>query len=356
MRDDQFAVRLLAWFDAHGRKDLPWQHDPTPYRVWVSEVMLQQTQVATVIPYYQRFMASFPGVAALAAADLDSVLAHWSGLGYYSRARNLHRAAQQIRDEHAGQFPDTLEAVMALPGVGRSTAGAILALSLQQRHPILDGNVKRVLSRYHAIDQWPGLPAVEKELWRLAEQHTPQLRVAHYTQAIMDLGATLCSRSRPRCHECPQQSECQANAQDAQSRYPVAKPRKSVPVRQATLLLVFDEAGDLLLERRPPSGIWGGLWSLPELSPESDPDTWGEEQRMKIDAAQEHAPFRHTFSHFHLDITPLELRVSHDAPNGVMEPAGLVWYKTKSIHQLGLPAPIRRLLEQLHPIEEEPVR
>lgn len=355
MSDDSFAARLLAWFDEHGRTELPWQHEPTPYRVWVSEVMLQQTQVSTVIPYYQRFMERFPEVTALAAAPLDEVLAHWSGLGYYSRARNLHRAARMICEQHEGLFPATLDAAMALPGIGRSTAGAILALSRQQRHAILDGNVKRVLSRYHAVEGWPGTPAVERELWRLAEQHTPMQRIHHYTQAIMDLGATLCTRSRPACDRCPQQQECRAYAQGTQRQFPAAKPRKSLPQRGTTLLLVFDEAGELLLERRPPAGIWGGLWSLPELPAQMTPEAWCNTHGVAIRERHTHTPFRHTFSHFHLEITPLELRVCSTVPNVIMEPAGLVWYKPYSVNQLGLPAPIRRLLEQLNPVNEEPL-
>jgi len=353
MSDDHFAARLLAWFDNHGRKDLPWQDDPTPYRVWVSEVMLQQTQVSTVIPYYLRFMERFPDVAALAGAAVDEVLAHWSGLGYYSRARNLHRAAQLIRDEHNGRFPDSIDAVMALPGIGRSTAGAILSLALKQRHPILDGNVKRVLSRYHAVEGWPGVPAVDRELWRLAELLTPQQRTDDYTQAIMDLGATLCSRNRPMCEVCPQRQDCQAHAKGAPKNYPAPKPRKRLPVRAATLLVVFDEAGELLLERRPPAGIWGGLWSLPELKPELTPDAWGSEHHMTIRERRSYPAFRHTFSHFHLDITPLELRVSAQQHDRIMEPVELVWYKPPSIRQLGLPAPVKCLLERLNPINEE---
>ncbi|HEY0634879.1 MAG TPA: A/G-specific adenine glycosylase [Gammaproteobacteria bacterium] len=355
MSDASFAKRLLAWFAAHGRTDLPWQHDPTPYRVWVSEVMLQQTQVATVIPYYQRFMARFPEVAALAAATLDEVLAHWSGLGYYSRARNLHRAAQLVRDHHQGRFPEQLAAVMALPGIGRSTAAAILALSHQQPHPILDGNVKRVLSRHHAVAGWPGSPAVEKQLWQLAARHTPQQGVAAYTQAIMDLGATLCTRSRPRCPACPLQEDCHANALGAQAHFPQPKPRKTLPVRAATLLLVHDASGALLLERRPPAGIWGGLWSLPELPADSTPHAWCSVHHLVMRNSLSHPPLRHTFSHFHLDITPLELRVNDGQGNAIMEAAQRVWYKPPSIAQLGLPAPIRRLLEQLNLINEEPL-
>lgn len=340
-----FADRLLAWYDKHGRKDLPWQRDPTPYRVWVSEVMLQQTQVATVIPYFERFMMRFPAVTDLAAASLDEVLALWSGLGYYSRARNLHRAAGLIAAEHGGVFPATLEQVMALPGVGRSTAGAILALSQGRRHPILDGNVRRVLARYHAVDGWPGQVEVERVLWQRAEEHTPTERVAHYTQAIMDLGATLCTRSRPRCGDCPQAAECRARADGDPTHYPVPRPRKTLPERRTTLLLVTNEHNEVLLERRPPSGIWGGLWTLPETTEESAAQWCG---RRGLALRAEHAwpVLRHSFSHFHLDISPLHVRVA-DAGGAIMEAGDAVWYKTELCDQLGLPAPIKRLLARL---------
>jgi len=344
---DSFAHRLLAWFDLHGRKDLPWQHVPTPYRVWVSEVMLQQTQVTTVIPYFQRFMQRFPDVASLAAAAQDDVLAQWSGLGYYSRARNLHRAAQVIVTEHGAVFPSHLDAVMALPGVGRSTAGAILALSQGQRHAILDGNVKRVLSRFHAVAGWPGQQAVERQLWQFAEQHTPPERVAAYTQAIMDLGATLCTRSRPRCAECPHHAHCAAHAEGAVQRYPEPRPRKVLPVREATLLLATNAQGEVLLEQRPPSGIWGGLWTLPQCAEGESAQQWGMRNGLRVEQVAALPPLRHTFSHFHLDISPLHLRVSGGEGGAVMEPGGAVWYKTDLCHQLGLPAPIKRLLGQL---------
>jgi A/G-specific adenine glycosylase len=340
-----FAARLLAWYDDHGRKDLPWQRDPTPYRVWVSEVMLQQTQVATVIPYFERFMARFPAVTDLAAASVDEALALWSGLGYYSRARNLHRAAVQIAGEHGGEFPPDLEQVLALPGIGRSTAGAILALAQNQRHPILDGNVRRVLARYHAIEGWPGQAEVERLLWQRADEHTPDERVAHYTQAIMDLGATLCTRSRPRCAECPQAATCAAHAAGDPARYPAPRPRKTLPERRTTLLLVTNDRGEVLLEQRPPSGIWGGLWTLPELGDESVAQ-WCRRRGL---SAQEETPWptlRHTFSHFHLDISPRLVRVD-EAGSAVMEAGGAVWYKTDLCDQLGLPAPIKRLLARL---------
>ncbi len=275
MTPRQFSAALLDWYDHHGRRDLPWQSEPTPYRVWVSEIMLQQTQVSTVIPYYRRFMQSFPDVAALAAAGQDQVLHHWSGLGYYARARHLHAAAQRVV-QSGGAFPDTLEAVMALPGVGRSTAGAILALACAQRHPILDGNVKRVLARFHAVDGWPGQATVQKRLWQLAEMYTPHARVAHYTQAIMDLGATLCTRGRPDCGQCPVRSGCAAHGSSRQADYPAPRPARILPVRTVTMLLLGNQASELLLERRPPTGIWGGLWSFPELAADTDIGGWGE--------------------------------------------------------------------------------
>ena len=253
-----FARRLLAWHAEHGRHTLPWQRDPTPYRVWVSEIMLQQTQVSTVVPYFERFMARFPKVAILAAAPLDEVLHHWSGLGYYARARNLHRAAEILAGTYGGEFPATLEEVIALPGIGRSTAGAILALSRGLRHPILDGNVKRVLARGFAVEGWPDAPHVQKTLWALAETLTPLEGVAAYTQAIMDLGATLCTRSRPACERCPVATLCVARQLSKVENYPAPRPRKPLPERRTRFMVLRDPAGRWLLERRPARGIWGG--------------------------------------------------------------------------------------------------
>ncbi|HLP30831.1 MAG TPA: A/G-specific adenine glycosylase [Geothrix sp.] len=347
-----FAERLLAWFDRHGRKDLPWQQDRTPYRVWVSEIMLQQTQVATVIPYFERFMARFPDAAALADAPVDDVLALWSGLGYYSRARNLHAAAQQIRDLHGGRFPETLDEVTALKGVGPSTAGAILSQALGQRHPILDGNVKRVLTRHEAVAGWPGRSEVERRLWAMALERTPASRCADYTQAIMDLGATLCTVRRPACDRCPVAEDCRARATGNPTAFPEAKVRKAIPVRTATLLVVTNPAGEVLLWRRPPTGIWGGLWSLPELDPGETLEAWCARQGARAAAVEPWPGLRHTFSHFHLDITPLRVRVEESG--SVMEPGGAVWYKADHCEQLGLPAPIRRLLQGLQPEREHP--
>ena len=299
-----FGERLIVWHDRHGRKTLPWQTDPAPYRVWVSEIMLQQTQVTTVIPYYERFMERFPDVESLAGAEVDEVLHHWSGLGYYARGRNLHKAARLVRDEHAGSLPEDLESLIALPGIGRSTAGAILALSGGRRFPILDGNVKRVLSRHSGIAGWPGEREVEKSLWCLAESLTPETNVAAYTQAIMDLGATLCVRSRPLCDACPVGSDCYARASGEQALFPGKRPKKERPTRHTSMVLALRPDGSVLLERRPPAGVWGGLWGFPELPEGSGPrgvvpraagSAGGVGERVAVGAAFVH-PFRSSHS------------------------------------------------------------
>lgn len=342
-----FSRRLLAWFDRHGRHDLPWQVDRNPYRVWVSEIMLQQTQVNTVIPYFERFMAHFPTIKHLARASLDEVLHLWTGLGYYARARNLHKAAQLLAANHQGRFPDDFAKVVALPGIGRSTAGAILAQSLGQRHAILDGNVKRVLCRLHAIEGWPGLKEVEQQLWQLAENYTPTTRLADYTQAIMDLGATVCRRGRPHCDSCPVSTDCQALQQNSISRYPAAKPKKTLPVRQTRMLVLQNRQGRFLLQQRPPSGIWGGLWSFPECPLESDINEWcAKNLGLQIGAVRQQDVLRHTFSHFHLDIHPIRATLK-DHTHQVMEAAATVWYNTRQPDALGLPGPVKQLLEQL---------
>jgi A/G-specific adenine glycosylase len=341
-----FAARVLRWFDQCGRKDLPWQQDRSPYRVWVSEIMLQQTQVATVIPYFQRFMARFPTLSDLADAELDAVLQLWSGLGYYARARNLHRAAQQVRDEYGGEFPHDFEQVLALPGIGRSTAGAILSLSLHQHHPILDGNVKRVLARYFTLEGWPGETAVAQRLWQRSEQLTPQRRVADFNQAMMDLGAGVCTRSRPRCGDCPLVADCAAHAQGRVSDFPGKKPRKTTPVRQTQMLLVTDADGAVLLQRRPPSGIWGGLLSLPEIPQEADVAQWCKTHLGCVIEEQERWPvLRHTFSHFHLDISPVRVRLA-SIDHAVRDDAVWGWHQQRQLSG-GVPAPVSRLLQQL---------
>jgi len=345
------AARLLDWHAQHGRHDLPWQHPRTPYRVWLSEVMLQQTQVGTVIDYFARFVEALPSLPALAAAPLDRVLGLWSGLGYYSRARNLHRTAQRCVEEHAGELPTTLDALMALPGIGRSTAGAILAQAHGLRFPILDGNVRRVLARYHGIAEWPGLPAVEKQLWRLAESHLPGDRLADYTQAQMDLGATVCTRGKPACLLCPLRESCAAHLQGLTALVPAARPRKATPVRSTRMLLLIDAQGRVLLERRPQSGVWAELWSLPECAENADAERAARALPARIDDEAEALPgFRHTFSHYHLDVQPLRWRARAIEGVGEATESGTqrAWFSAAELESLGLPAPVRKLLgEQL---------
>lgn len=345
-RDSDFAGRLLEWFDAHGRHDLPWQRENSAYAVWVSEIMLQQTQVATVIRYFERFIGRFPDVSALADATLDDVLALWSGLGYYARARNLHRAARIVGEQHAGVFPDDFDALTALPGVGRSTAGAILSIAYGIRAPILDGNVKRVLTRRAGIFEWPGQSATTKELWQLADDLTPYERVADYTQAIMDLGATLCTRAKPLCMHCPVAEGCTARLDGTQASIPAPKPKRSRPRRSVRMLVVRDTAGAVLLERRPESGIWAGLFSLPELTSDSAADDFSREHLgIEIGEAESLARISHSFTHFDLDIEPLHARLT--SHSGVMDRENRVWYKPGGSQPPGMPAPIARLLDGL---------
>ena len=344
MSEPAFSDAVLAWYDQHGRSDLPWQHPRTPYRVWVSEIMLQQTQVSTVIGYFDRFMATFPDVQTLAAADTDQVLHLWTGLGYYARARNLHKAARQLVAEHDGEFPDTVEEVAELPGIGRSTAGAILAQSRGVRAPILDGNVKRVLARLHAVPGWPGKKPVEKRLWELAEQHTPNRRLADYTQAVMDLGATLCAR-RPDCPRCPVATLCQARADGNPQDYPGRKPAKQKPVRQTRMLILRNRDGQVWLEPRPPSGIWGGLWCFPQLDGDEPEQHALQARGLSVRDTESLTPFRHTFSHFHLDIQPRLLRV--DSTGRDLHDADGRWVSPADPGELGLAAPVKKLLERL---------
>jgi A/G-specific adenine glycosylase len=346
-----FPDRLLAWFDDHGRKDLPWQRLKDPYRIWVSEIMLQQTQVQTVIPYFERFVQSFPDVVTLANAPQDRVLQHWSGLGYYARARNLHRAAQLIRDEHGGAFPDTLDAVTDLPGIGRSTAGAILSLAFDQRHAILDGNVKRVLARHRAVDGWPGTTAVAQRLWDIAESNTPTERTAAYTQAIMDLGATLCTRSKPACERCPVAADCLARSTMSVTEYPGRKPKKDKPLRATTMVMAKHD-GHVYMERRPEAGIWGGLWSLPEVTSGSVED-WCSE-RLGTEVAESHAweLLRHSFSHYDLDIQPIVVRVA--APlSKVADSCDATWHRLGDELPGGVAAPVNKLLEKLEYVSHD---
>jgi len=315
--------------------------------------MLQQTQVATVVPYYTRFMERFPDVDRLAGAQLDQVLHCWSGLGYYARARHLHATARIVCAQHAGRFPETFGEVLALPGIGPSTAGAILALACGQRHPILDGNVRRVLTRFHAVEGWPGTAATGKTLWSLAEEHTPARDVAAYTQAIMDLGATVCTRRNPACAACPLHMDCRAHAAGAQADFPTPRKRRKLPVRATRLLLLCSAQGELLLEKRPPVGIWGGLWSLPELAPGVSVEDWCREHTGMPGRELDRWPvLRHTFSHFHLDITPV-LAVSGTLSATVMETGNRLWHNTATREERGFAAPVHRLVQRFSEWQRE---
>ena len=342
---DRFAARLIRWQKRHGRHDLPWQATCDPYAIWVSEIMLQQTQVATVIPYYERFMARFPDVAALAGAPLDEVLVHWSGLGYYSRARNLHRAAQMIANKHGGRFPQDLEAVRALPGIGRSTAAAICVFAFGARHAILDGNVKRVLARYFGVRGYPGDKRVEQALWRKAESLLPGKRIAAYTQGLMDLGAGVCTRRQPRCSACPLAAGCVAYGKGLTARLPASKPKKTLPQRRTTML-VLQHAGEVLLEKRPPTGIWGGLWCFPEAAPGDDiRKICARRFGASVNAAEPLPLLEHGFTHFRLTIRPQRLRVARLAPHAA-EP-GHVWLTVEEAKAAAVPTPVKRILASL---------
>lgn len=347
----RFSRHVLSWFDEHGRKNLPWQQDPTPYRVWVSEIMLQQTQVTTAIPYYERFMQRFTNIGTLASASQDDVLAHWSGLGYYARARNLHKCAQQVVAEHNGQLPKDSDALQNLPGIGRSTAGAILSLAYGHAQPILDGNVKRVLARCYAVAGWPGKKAVEDELWEVSESVTPAKRTGPFNQAMMDIGATVCTRSKPQCHACPLNKKCLAFARGNIDEFPGKKPRKILPVRSVVMLVIRNSDGAVLLQQRPATGIWGGLWSLPEIDANDEQaagiDIWLEAHNLKSDdKPYSIARFKHTFSHYHLQINAVEVPAVSLIRNCVMERDAGVWYNGVALPG-GMPAPITRIINLL---------
>ena len=340
-----FSDKLLAWFDDHGRKHLPWQQNQTPYRVWLSEIMLQQTQVATVIPYYARFTERFPDVASLAASEEDEVLHLWTGLGYYARARNLRKTAIQLVQDHNGEFPADLTQLQNLPGIGRSTAGAIMALAFNLPATILDGNVKRVLTRCYAIEGWPGKTQVSNSLWEIAEQLSPEQRIADYTQAIMDLGATLCTRSKPDCPSCPMRQSCLAYRHDRVQELPGKKPKKNMPVRQIHMLVVTNAENEVLLQRRPSQGLWGGLWGFPECS-EHDVEAQLDQLQIQAEPVSESAtlmPFRHTFTHFHLDITPVHVE-SKSIDSHVTENDQTLWYHPETTKDIGLTGPVTKIL------------
>lgn len=346
----QFQKLILRWFDQHGRKHLPWQHNKTPYRVWVSEIMLQQTQVATAIPYFERFMQHFPTLKQLAKAHEDEVLHLWAGLGYYSRARNLHKAANMVMDKYKGTFPDTVEGLCTLPGIGLSTAGAIIAIAFNQRAPILDGNVKRVLARLHGITEVLTEKSIENQLWELASLYTPTKRVADYTQAMMDLGATLCMRGQPTCLICPLVKHCSAHEQGIAHLLPKKKASRELPIREATLI-ILKKGKQIFLHKRPSPGIWGGLWSLPEIA--------GQPMQKNISAfCRQHfqlkaqdflslTPFRHTFSHYHLEIFPIMIECKAKLLDKTIEATQQIWYNPSKPDSVGLPKPIQLIMSTL---------
>ncbi|MEA9445001.1 A/G-specific adenine glycosylase [Candidatus Fukatsuia symbiotica] len=340
----QFAQWVLEWYQCYGRKTLPWQQDKTPYQVWLSEVMLQQTQVATVIPYFQRFITRFPDILTLASAPLDEVLHLWTGLGYYARARNLHKTAQTIVDHHQGKFPTTFAEIVALPGIGRSTAGAILSLALGQHFSILDGNVKRVLSRCYAISGWPGQKEVEKRLWQMSEKVTPANGVGQFNQAMMDLGATVCTRSQPKCEFCPLNSGCLSHATRSWLHYPGKKPARKLPEKTAYFLLM-QQGTQIWLEQRPPVGLWGGLFCFPQFSQRTELVFWLQQRGLQEKDLHQLGAFRHTFSHFHLDIIPL--RLYNSLVKRCMDDSAGLWYNLKQPPSVGLAAPVERLLQQI---------
>lgn len=348
MNPRQFSNRLLRWYDQHGRKSLPWRENVSPYRVWISEIMLQQTQVKTVIPYFQRFIQRFPNLDELAGATEDEVLHLWTGLGYYSRARNLHQAAKIMRT--TARFPNKMEALMALPGIGRSTAGAILSIAFNQATPILDGNVRRILTRFHAIEGFPASTLVSQQLWNWAQLYTPKERVADYTQAIMDLGASLCTRTKPQCHACPIADSCQAHQQKRETAFPNSKIPKKVPIREITMIIFHDAINRrILLEKRPPVGIWGGLWSFPECPEQENLERWSQQHYGICGTKIKELPqIKHKLSHFQLHIKPVYLCVSARLADRVLDSARQIWYNPEQPSLRGFAAPVKRLLQQIY--------
>ena len=344
--DSTFSQAMIHWYRQHGRKNLPWQLDNSPYHTWLSEVMLQQTQVQTVIPYYLKFTETYPDITSLANAKLDQVLHLWTGLGYYSRARNLHKSAQMISHEFKGQFPKTQAGLEALPGVGRSTAGAILSLSMKTSAAILDGNVKRVLCRFHCIEGWSSSPATQKQLWALAEAYTPKKSCKQYNQSMMDLGATLCKRSKPQCEICPLAPNCEAYARGEQKRFPQPKPKKDIPEKSCNMLLLQNPKGLVYLEQRPPTGIWGSLWSFPEFSSPAKLVTYCERNDIQYQKAATLNDVRHTFTHFKLTIQTQHCQVKKQ-PAIIRETGKGTWFRLNSDQELGLPSPIKKLIAQV---------
>lgn len=346
-----FSALLLDWYDKHGRNELPWRKDILPYRVWLSEIMLQQTQVKTVLPYYQNFLQHFPTITDLAQAQLDQVLQLWSGLGYYTRARNLYKTAQIIVSEYSGNFPDVYEDIIKLPGIGRSTAGAILAIAFEKPYAILDGNVRRILARFFQISGWPGDPKIQKHLWDLSETLLPKQRIGDYTQAIMDLGATICTMGKnPACHLCPVSQACQAFKHDTVSLFPEKRPQKQLPHRHKGLIILLDPHGRILLERRPETGIWGGLWSLPEhaaVENQAIMETLFHQLGHILSFEIQHPEIQHSFSHYHLTLYPFQYRLPKHNSYLIGESSNQEWFYLSEALKLGLPSPIKKFLRHL---------
>ena len=347
MKTLSFQKIILNWFDKNGRKHLPWQQNKTPYRIWISEIMLQQTQVQTVIPYFERFMQEFPDLDALANATEDAVLHLWAGLGYYTRARMLHRAAKIIVTHYQNKFPNTLAELKQLPGIGPSTAGAILALAFNQQATILDGNVKRVLARLHGIREPIDAKEIEKKLWEIAVSYTPKKRVADYTQAMMDIGATLCTQKKPACPTCPLRKNCSAYQHNIAEQLPIKKATRALPVREATFLIVKNKQ-HILLYKRPPTGIWGSLWSLPEIAGQPNLKTMRTfcQQNLQLNFTQYDTlkSFRHTFTHYHLQVFPVLIAIKKLK---TMEGHQQIWYNLDNPNAVGLPKPIKTILENI---------
>ena len=357
MKNKQIAQPVIDWYKQHGRKHLPWQKQRNPYRVWVSEIMLQQTQVATVIPYYQRFMQRFPTIESLAQAELDEVLQLWTGLGYYARGRNLHRTAQIIAHERSGLWPKNLCEMQSLPGIGRSTAGAILSLGMGIRGVILDGNVKRVLARMHCLKGWPDSGETNKTLWQLADQYTPSRGIKSFNQAMMDIGATLCSKKNPTCSFCPLNTHCLAFQRQVTDQYPQPKTKIQRPKRSTSMLIIRRNESEVLLLQRPPQGIWGGLWSFPEAPKPQKAEILNyckQQLGIEADIIQTWNPIKHTFSHFHLAITPVEL-IYRKSRHQVAETRKLIWHDLNTTAQFGLATPVKKLLHKLAQNSEEPL-
>jgi len=345
-----FSHNIINWYNKHGRKSLPWQENKTPYRVWISEIMLQQTQVKTVIPYYLRFMESFPTVLALANASEDEVLHHWTGLGYYARARNLHKAAKHIRDQYNGEFPTNIEEVVELSGIGRSTAAAILSLSLNKHHAILDGNVKRVLARCYLVEGHNAQSKFEKALWPIAEKLSPKNNIAKYNQAMMDIGSLICTRTKPNCNECPVSTHCLAKASERQAEFPNKKPKKTIPVK-STVMVIAKHGNKLLMIKRPPSGIWGGLWCFPETSSLDNINNVLSSFNLSATKTIPLEQFRHTFSHFHLDIEPVLVECIQNESKEVNETPDQQWYNLAQEELVGFAASTQKLVSLVKQIQ-----